>query len=30
MNSVSKAVKIDENVSVPAEKFKVPDGFRIK
>jgi len=30
MNSVSKAVKIEENVSVPAEKFKVPDGFRIK
>ena len=30
MNSVSKAVKIEGNVSVPGEKFKVPDGYRVK
>ncbi|MCU0287553.1 MAG: hypothetical protein MUF15_14305 [Acidobacteria bacterium] len=30
MNVVSKAVKFEENVNVPAEKFKVPAGFTLK
>ncbi|MCX6583371.1 MAG: hypothetical protein NT166_24605 [Candidatus Aminicenantes bacterium] len=30
MTVVSKAVKFEENVKVPAEKFKIPAGFALK
>lgn len=30
MRKVSKAIKIEENASVPAEKFRVPRGYPIK
>ena len=30
MRKVSKAIRIEENASVPAEKFKVPSGFTVK
>jgi hypothetical protein len=30
MKSITKAVKIEENAKVPAEKFKIPAGFALK
>ena len=30
MKSLTRAVKIEENVTVPAEKFQIPAGFAVK
>jgi hypothetical protein len=30
MKSVTRAVKVDENARIPAEKFKVPAGFKVE
>jgi hypothetical protein len=30
MQTIQRAVKVEENAKVPPEKFKVPSGFRVE